>query len=196
MAQRKLDLDRLPSNNQTTTNKRIELTGEIRSKPRGGIANKVRDIGNSLFQEIVVPALQDGAIEFLSEGFSRLIRGGSDTTYTRARKHTDYSGVYRNTTRRRPLARRAGERRTAQRVTHVFEDVYFDNRRDAENVLGKMMEFILEFGWVKVGDLYAMVGLPQDYIHEDWGWRDLHGTRVSYTNDGYLIMFDEPEYLK
>jgi hypothetical protein len=194
MAQRKINLNKLPSNNETVGN--ISLRGDVRTKPTGGVANRIRDITNALFAEIVIPTFQDGLINFLNEGVTRLVRGwGGNTSFKpRPKVHTAYEKPYRRKTRTSPIRRTQGQ--TPRHIQKVFDDVYFDNRRDAEEALGILMSHAAEYGWVTVGDLYHLVGLNADYTHQSWGWTELHGVRVQYTTEGYVMSLPEPIYLK
>lgn len=199
MARRKIDLDALPSNNRSTPDDvNIELEGRVRTKPKGGITYRLRDIGNSLFGEIVIPTLKDGLLAFLNEGAERLIRGEpKGTAAVRKPKvhRRTYNAPYRNV-QRRSTSMSSYERRVPNRIQRVFEDIYFETRQDAELVLGKMMEFVAEYGWITVGELHSWLGLPSDYAHENWGWTELHGTRVLFTTEGYVIDLREPVYFK
>ncbi len=195
MARRKIDLDRLPSNNQTTSNRNKIVEGGVRTQARGGIANKIRDIGNSLFESIVVPAMKDNVINFFNEGIEMLIKGERTTTRPRRGRHTSYHRMGAHE-RRNASRRRSSPRRRPQEHEEIFEDVYFDERADAELVLGRMMERIVDYELATIGDLYTMVGITSYITHERWGWRDLRHCRVIYTTEGYIIDFPDPEHLK
>lgn len=196
MARRKINLDNLPSNNQTTPNRNRIVKGGVRTQARGGIANKIRDIGNSLFESIILPAMQDNAIDFFNEGVRMLIKGQSYNVRPTPKRgrHTSYDRMGAH--KRRNAHRRSSPRRRPQEHEEVFEDVYFDERPDAELVLGRMMERIVDYELATIGDLYTMVGITSYITHERWGWRDLRHCRVIYTTEGYIIDFPDPEHLK
>lgn len=94
------------------------------------------------------------------------------------------------------VTRAVPPQRLMAQPTEVFEDVYFPSRQEAEAVLGKMMELALEYGQVSIGALYALSGIDQTVIHEDWGWVDLQGVRPQATSHGYIILFPDPVYLR
>jgi hypothetical protein len=195
MARRKIDLERLPSNNQMTSNRKAIIKGGVKTRPIGGVANKVRDIGNSLFEEIILPSLKSSVIDFFGEGIRMVINGRPDYRRTRRPDHQSYNNMYRQ--RRRPAQdRRRSSRKRPQQSEAVYEDIYFDRRDDAELVLGRMMELIAEYSWATIGDLYSTVGITSNYTHERYGWDNLQGVRVIYTTEGYVIDLPEPEYLK
>ena len=62
MARRKIDISNLPSNNKTSSNRPREIEsivdGRARTGKGGGLASDVQNIGNSLFEEIILPAVK------------------------------------------------------------------------------------------------------------------------------------------
>ncbi len=188
----RINLGRLPSNNKTTPN-RTDLTPIVqgRTHKRGsGLAGEIQNIGNSLFAEIIVPAIEAGMLDFLTSGLSMLFNKNSGRPQQSRR--TSYNSMY---TRRTNTRRGSRQRRYSEPEDQIFDDVFFDNREDARLVLGKMIERTAEYGAATVGDLNNLVGLNSNPTYERYGWVDLRGTRVHYTSEGYLIGFPEPEYL-
>ncbi len=187
MARRKFDINSLPSNNLEPVEKDIPVIAAGRVKTRkGGFAGEVRTIGNSLFEEIILPAVKSAIVDFFSNGVSMVMFGrGSPGA---SGKHKAYHKPYTRRKKNRPRAGRQMVRQTEE----VFEDIFFEHRDEAELVLGRMMELIAEYGRVTIGDLYQMCGLASNYTHERYEWNDLRGCRVQYTTEGYLIDFPEP----
>ena len=193
MARRKFDLNSLPSNNQDPVDKDISVvtTGRIKTRKGGGLANEIRAIGNSLFETTLLPSLKSIVVDFLNTGVSMLILGRNTGSQHGVGRHTSYNKRYK--TRQKPWQNRQ-PRQNIQQTEEVFEDIFFDERDDAELVLGRLMELIHEYGRATMGDLYNMCGLSPNYIHEDWGWNNLNNCRVQYTMNGYVIDLPDPDY--
>ena len=194
MARRKLDINRLPSNDlepRDDRNVEIVTTGRVKTRKGGGLANEVRGIGNSLFEEIILPAVKSAIVDFFSNGVNMVMFGRESTSRGRGR-HTSYNRMHKNRQRRQD---RRSPRQNVRRTEEIFEDIFFDDRHDAEKTLGRMMELIVDYGWVTIGDLYSLVGLGSNYTHERYGWNDLHRCRVQYTTEGYIIDLPEPDYI-
>lgn len=70
-----------------------------------------------------------------------------------------------------------------------YDEVVFDNRGDAEDVLTSMEEVIATYGMVSVGDFYDMVGITDDnYTNHKYGWVNLHtASIVRLPRDGFMI---------
>ena len=203
----------VPSNNLTTSNETgvtpITPRGKIsRGKPRGGrgsvMANTLRNIGNSLFDEIMVPAIRSTTSDFVTTFVNSLIFG--DNREDRGRSggrsgHRSYNRQYRESSygrqanRRRSTSRRDRAPRRVTETYEQFEDVFFQDRQDAQLVLDRMKDLIDDFDVATVLDLYTMVGSYSDVTHQRWGWTNLDRVRVVPSTEGHLIDFPEPRYL-
>jgi hypothetical protein len=190
MAKRKIQLDNLPSNNLTTLNKEGPIiTGGVKTRRGGGLAEQVRDIGNSLFSEIVMPAIKAAVVDFFSHGVNMMMFG-SDSSPRRG-QHRSYNKQYRQS---RGSSHKLGANRRVERIEEVFDPIFFEHREDAQRILGRMMEYVAEYGVATVLDLHSLAGLATNYTHQGWGWNDLSGTRVYFSNEGFMVDFPEPEY--
>lgn len=196
MAPRKIDLDQLPSNSRTKQDKEVAVAkGRVKSRP--GVAGQMRNIGNSLFEEVVMPNVADIIIDFFSQGIQMLVSQmlGGEIQPRRGRHHS-YNKLYRTPTQSvKSGIRRARPHVVDQIDDSVYEDIFFESRIGAQRVLGRMMEKVGEFGHATVGDVNALAGLATNYTQQGWGWTDLSGTKVHYTSDGYVIGFPDPEWL-
>ncbi len=189
MAKREISIEKLPSNDRDPTSRLepIKREGRVRKKKGGGVSTEIRTIGNTLFSQNIMPAITDMIFDFFISGLAMML--GKDTPKTRAARGTSYHKPY---ARPKTYGRRASVRRAKPIENPMFDDIYFEHRHDAEGVLGRMMERVAEYGWASVGDLNSLAGLNADIVAEDWGWEDLHGTRVVYTTDGFIINFPNP----
>jgi len=192
MARRKFDINELPSNNLEPVDNEIEIiTTDVKTR-KPGLANNIRDIGNSLFSDIVGPTLKSLILDFFNAGLRQALFG-PDSAGLQSR-HTPYSTMHRP--RQRVTYNRREPRPPVQQTEEIFEDVYFEYREDAQLVLGRMMERIAEYGRSTIGDLHSMTGLSSNYTYERYGWTDLQGCRILHTSDGYVIDFPEPVFFR
>lgn len=202
-SKRRSDLNRYPSNNRTPVEREdlqpIEPIGGISKGTKKGLTNDVRVIANSLFETIMLPAIGEAVIDFFGSGIRQLVTqmlsnfGGGGYQQRYRQEPRSYHRRYQRQPRQNLYREQRGVRR-AERPREVFEDVFFDDRRDAEKVLGYMMEATENYGRTSVGDLYNLVGIDAKQTHEMYGWYNLSGTRVEFTNEGYLIGFPDVEF--
>lgn len=189
---RRVELDKLPSNNREKPEALTQITRQPVKMRRGdNLASNVRNIGNSLFEDIILPAVKSAIVDFFSNGVSMMMFGQDEGRVRRGRGNVAYHRMHDR--RESPPMRR---RQANFQQQDVLEDIYFESRSDAEATLGRMMERVAEYKWATIGDLRTLVGFPSNYTHERWGWTDLRGCRVLPTSDGYLIDFPEPTYFQ
>ena len=78
----------------------------------------------------------------------------------------------------------------AHRERYKYDDIVFDTRGEAEEVLDVLIDLIGEYGMVNLTDLYDSVGLPSNYTDEKYGWCDLRNASISGSrSNGYIIKF-------
>lgn len=66
------------------------------------------------------------------------------------------------------------------------------SRSDATAVLEKMNAIKNSYGFVSIGDLKDLVGLPPTYNDSLWGWKTLYGTEVRAVREGFVLDLPEP----
>ena len=71
-----------------------------------------------------------------------------------------------------------------------FDDIYFNTRTEAENVLAAMDEIVASYRIVSVADYFDLVGIDGPWTGNNYGWTDnIRNARVVNTRDGYTIKF-------
>ena len=155
---------------------------------------EVRDISSTLFEEVILPAAKNILTDFVSSAVEMLLYGGGES---RGPSRTTRGG-HRRRNYNKSYDRRSPSRRSRAKVNrgHEVSDLYFDDRADAEIILGMMYERLQDYGVVTVGDLYSMVGKTSNHNHEQIGWVTLDRSNIRHTVDGFIIDLLEPEYLK
>ena len=77
------------------------------------------------------------------------------------------------------------------------DDIAFEERGDANNVLDALCDLINDFGQCSVYDYYEASGLTCDYTYKNYGWYDLNTAVIQLTRDGdYIIRMPKPLLLK
>lgn len=199
MAKREIDFERLPSNNESVPNQKRNIEpvlepGRVTTKSqKGGLANEIRNITNSLFSDIVLPALKNGAVDFFDHGIRMLIFGKGSSPPPGSNQHVSYNSLYRYsnqpTYKKMTYARPA-----ASNYGQIYEDLFYETRREAEQILGLMHGRMAEYGFVSLSDLYSWVGMDNNFTMQDWGWTSLDYVGVVYTSAGYKIDLPQPVF--
>ena len=68
-----------------------------------------------------------------------------------------------------------------------FQDLIFESRGEAEEVLTNLLDLIADYGVASVADLYDLVGITGPFTDNKYGWTDLRTASVSRTREGYII---------
>lgn len=119
-------------------------------------------------------------------------RAGGPNTYI------SYEQFYRDRVNGSKDTRR-DDRGAPNRISNT--DVMFDTREQAEEVLSLCASQIMEFGRVRVADLYEWSGVSGgDFVENDWGWYNVSGARIRYIRDrgseGWLLEMPRAVSLK
>lgn len=188
-------MDRLPGNAKTKPKTQVDIRGEVRmGRKKEGLAHHIKNIGNGLFAEVIWPAIQNMIYDFLSQGGRMLIFGEG------GREHRSYNSRYRKLEQSylepKRVRRTTGPTRIHREMStsDVVDDIFFDYRESAEDVLERLHQYIEQYGNATVGDLRSAVGFSTTVSHQRYGWTSLRGTRILSTTDGYLIDFPPVEY--
>lgn len=189
-----------PSNRQTKPTEIEPISGGVRM--RNSKAGTIRRVGNSLFEEIVLPGIKEMVFSFFQTGARRLIFGEYDQESHGVRRGgfggravTQYNRAYGG-------ARNAGRTYYRQPAPperapdlNDYQDVIFDNLDDAHHVLGQLQACIADYGIATLGDFYARAGIGStNYTHQRYGWTDLTGVRVETYHDGHVIAFPDIQF--
>ena len=164
---------------------RRKQSGKLRQFIGLFLPQDIEDIPGHIVKDVLVPQIRDGLFDIVRT----CLYGGSAPG---SRKNTPASRVsYRSfwDGGREPERDRD---RPAARSVYSFDDIFFDNRGEAEDVLVRMCELIDQYRIVTVGDLYDLVGETCSYTDNKYGWTDVSNARVEYCRDGYYIHLPRP----
>lgn len=189
-------MEQYPSNSHKSkaaaTEKRLEkvVTGSVRPKKKSNteklaelfLPEDVENLKTYVIRDILIPAGKKA----VSEIIDMFLYGstGRSTKGTNASK-VSYRSYYENSNDRRATT-------TQQRPSsgYQYDDIVFDNRGEAEEVLMSMEECIATYGMVTVRDFYDLVGVTGNHTDQKYGWLDLRTAsvvRLRGGEGGYMI---------
>jgi hypothetical protein len=171
--------------------KRLEkvVTGTVRPKKKSNteklaelfLPEDVENLKTYVVRDILIPAGKKA----VSEIIDMFLYGstGRSTKSTNASK-VSYRSYYES-----PNERRAAPQPRPSTGYH-YDDIIFDNRGEAEEVLVSMEECIATYGMVTVRDFYDLVGVTGNHTDQKYGWLDLRTAsvvRLRMGEGGYMI---------
>ena len=158
------------------------------------ISEEAKSIKDYAIYDVVIPVIKDtitqlikGSIDMLFYGEVRSSRGSS---YYRGNNATrvSYRDYYDD---RRDRDRR--DRRDRE-LSISYNDITFDYREDAEEVLNRMDELVEQYGVVTVADMFELAGVTGNgYTDQNYGWTSTRAASVERTRHGdYIIKITRP----
>lgn len=158
----------------------------------GGDANSV---GEYIFQDVLIPALKSMVSDMVTGGIEMFLFGDrqSSSRGSSSRKKPSmisYSNYFQD------MARKPADSRASRSPRRgKLDNLYVNNRRDADVVLEMLDNIMEEFNVVTVADLLTTMDLESDYTDNKYGWTNLAKANVQRTPDGYKINVPRPESL-
>lgn len=176
--------------------KKVEkiVTGNVRTKKKGEmskfkdvfISEDMSNVKSYIIMDVLIPAAKKAISDIVSNGIDMLLYGE-----TRGRK----SSVNASYVSYRDYSSKRDDRRSsATRSRNVFDydEIIFDDRGEAEDVITRMGELLDTYGVVSVADMYDLAGLTCDFTFNRYGWTSIRTAEVRRTSDGYTIKLPRP----
>lgn len=179
--------------NQTPEGKRVEKVVHGKVKTRKNEVRKLTDIFISedvanvksyILMDVIVPAVKKAVYDLVVGTLDMSLYGGRGNsgkrpTADKVSFRTDYNGVSRRDDRT------YNSNRTASGYT--YDDIILETRGEAEAVLMRMDEIMEEYPFVRVADLYDLVGITGNYTDNNYGWTNIRNAEIVRVRDGYKI---------
>lgn len=166
---------------------------------RSFISDDTQGIGSQILMDYLIPGAKEIILEAVINTLDVMFYGESrrdrSSSGRRGRggyvSYRDYSRSDRDRDRYRDRDRDDDYRRI------TTDDVVFDNRADAEEVLHSMEEIIDSYGVVRLADFYELAGVDtSNWQANKYGWSSLRNAEIQGTREGYIIRFSRPYVLE
>lgn len=203
-------MDEFPGNSRTSKRElpnerpKVEkvVTGQVRKKSVGRRiietffgSSDAKGVGQYLVENVVVPMTKDLIADVFIQGVERTLYQDNTpgrSSSLRSRSSSNYVPYNRYTQGSGPAGMRIDEpsRQMSRqgRATHNFNELEYNHRHEAEEVLGIMISRIKQYGVVTVADFYEASGVSGQFVDENWGWHDLSEAGiVRIRGGGYVI---------
>lgn len=141
--------------------------------------------------ESLLPKAKDVILDAAKDFLDRIFNGDSRSSSTTGR--VSYNNMGSSSGRRMDDDRGGPSRR--DRALHNFDDIIFNSREDANEVIEHLYNVLDEYDHVTVGDFYTIAGVSSEPQDESWGWkdRDFRNVEAVPTRNGrYRISFPRP----
>lgn len=141
-----------------------------------------------LIYEIIVPSIKETIVS-VGNNALELIFGVSSKKKKNSSGEPSYAAFYKS-------SKSSSEKRDVYSFKssnrYSNDDVIFETRGDAEDVLDVLVEALDAYGNVTVADFKDAIGVTGDFIDNKWGWVDLKDATIKRVRNGYLLILPEP----
>lgn len=176
---------------------KVQKKSAIKEALRTFFAQDLPEIAEHLVIDVAIPAAKNAITDMVTQGIQQLLYGEVDPRRRPSSGYTSYSSssrAYRGTGYYE--SRRSERREPRQPKPTNVEDLVFDTRGDAVDVIDFIVEQIEQYGQVSVADLMSSVGIQPRYTDERWGWTTTDAFEIRQIREGWLVSADRPEPLK
>lgn len=176
---------------------KVQKKSAVKEALRTFFAQDLPEIAEHLVIDVAIPAAKNAITDMVTQGIQQLLYGETDPRRRPTSGYTSYSSASHFDRGRGHYESRRTERREPRqpKPTNV-EDLVFDTRGDAVDVIEYVAEQIEEYGQVSVADLMSSVGIQPRYTDERWGWTTTDAFEIRQIREGWLVSADRPEPLK
>lgn len=165
------------------------VTGAVSQRKKTGLSKAgsiflpgdVNSVKSYILMDVLVPSIKRAISDIVCNGINMLLGGDTRSPSGAPGARVAYRKYYQPEERRQDYARPRAQ------TQYSYDDVIFQNRGDAEEVLYRMEELLERFDTVSVADLFDMAGISCNYTDNKYGWTDLRSAHVERVRDGYVI---------
>lgn len=158
----------------------------------------IKDVGSHVFWEVIIPFAKNTIVDVINEATNRTFYGSSGNVRSRSTSgggrsasYVSYGRMAAGGRENRPGPNGPAAQAAAQYVNRdddSFNNLVFDTRGDAENVLETLRDYLEKYGAVRRSDLLDSVGHTGSFVDEKWGWFDLTRAAVTRARSGKFLL--------
>lgn len=171
------------------------------SKVLGSIISEdANNVKSYIVGDVLIPSFKKAISDIVTNGIDIILYGEAGHTKRQGSNagKVRYSQYYdRDVLSRNRGASRSTERPARQQVS-IFDEVVVDSKREGEDIIEHMSEYLDNYPVISVADMYDIAGITQfSHTANNYGWKSVVDAKVVRTSDGeYLIKMPKPSPLK
>lgn len=167
-------------------------TGKTRIKKKNGlikfadsmISEDAANVKSYILMDVLLPAIKKAVVDIVTDGINMILYGETSVSSRKSSgSKVSYRKFYEDDHR---------DSRSEQKRRYDYDEVVFDSRRDAEEVLASMEDLVDRYKVVSVMDFYELADQKSVYTDRYYGWTNLRSAEVIRVRDGYTIKLPKP----
>ena len=145
----------------------------------------INDVKSYLIMDVLIPEIRDALYNLVMNGLDMMLYDGKRTRKASSNTmRVNYSAKYNNQTSIPESSNSSPRTKSGLN----FDDVVFDDRMDAEEVLNQMLNIIEQYDSVSVADFCELAGIPGEYTDRKYGWTSLGAAEVKRLSGGGYVL--------
>ena len=152
-------------------------------------------VARYLTNDVLMPAMRNLIVDATNKGMERMVYGEVSHRPRSTPGHPRVS--YQSPVNRRPRDRGTmlpdQPPYSRQQRPPDSGDIIIASREEAELVLERLIDITDKYEIASMADFYELLGLPNTFIDNKWGWSSLRHVEVHQVREGYLIDLPNPE---
>lgn len=173
---------------------KTKMTGNITVKKRGFmskmkgsfISEDAGNVGEYVIKDVIIPTAKDLLFNSVRSALEMVLYGRVRKTSNRTSYSSISTGTYVYNGRSSTNSKKPSKPASAY---FDVNNIMFDTRSDAENVLDDLVTLLENYPACTIGDFYDAMGQSAPYTAENYGWTNLSEAQVRSCRDGYYIDF-------
>ena len=173
--------ERKPISKVTKGKVKVKKKSELHKLADTFISEDAAKVKSYVIGDVLIPAIKKAISDIVTNGIDMILYGETGHSKRSSSSRISYSKYYDD---------RRDDRRSstsASRSRYDYDDVIFETRDEAKEVLERMDELIDLYGVASIADFYDLAGITGNYTDNKYGWTDLASADVVRVRDGYTI---------
>lgn len=154
------------------------------------ISEDIANVKSYILMDVLVPAVKKAISDIVREGIDMILYGGS------GRGKSTVNASYVQYTSYSDKDNRSSGYVSNPSSRYDLDDIVFEHRREAEEVIARMDELIDVYKVVSVADLYDLIGKTCDYTGNKYGWTNIRNAEPVRVRNGYALKLPKPLPIK
>lgn len=174
---RKREQNRNKAANKVTTGKvQRRKKSEMRKIAEAFIPEDTSSMKSYIFFDLLVPKAKQVA----EDVFHAILYGDSEPPKRNSNSHVPYSRYYHD--------RGQSATRERREPGYNYDEIIFESRAEAENVIDSMLDHLSTYKVISVGDFYEYAGVASNHTDYKYGWMSIRNAEVVRVSGGGFII--------
>lgn len=168
-------------------------TGELKKLARSFFARDFKDVAKDVMKDVLMPGLKRTFADIIKSGVDMMIYDDSAQRRLNDGRGIPYSSYFGNSAR---VERPGTNLQPVRSNVFIVNDVTYDTKVDADNVLYTLRDLISRYNKASVEDFYNASNLKPNFTDSKWGWTNLDNAYVYLSMNRWAIKLPKAEPLE